>query len=132
MHPTEGSYDGTTQTSEDPYLDDFLPKATASGFTLSDGTYWHDHPSGVNETLTCEWIGIRHSSYQNGQKIWGSFNIALWSKYGEKGRDGDGVEYIFYRTTEYPHTFNGNSNPYNWYQESGDYQNSEYILENSG
>ena len=69
MSETEGSYDGTTASSEDPYLDDFLPKTTANGFTLQDGTYWHDHPSGVNENLTCEWVGVRHSSYQNGNKI---------------------------------------------------------------
>jgi hypothetical protein len=24
----------------------------------------------------------------------------LWSKYGDKGRDGDGVEYIFWGRTE--------------------------------
>lgn len=103
MSETYGTYDGETRVSEDLYKDDFLPMVTASGFTLTDNElkigndfFWHDHPAGVNESLTCEWVGMRHSSYQNGQKLWGEFNIALWSKFGADGRDGDGIEYVFW------------------------------------
>lgn len=119
MSATEGSYDGTTASSEDPYLDNFLPKTTANGFTLQDGTYWHDHPSGVNENLTCEWVGIRHSSYQNGNKIWNAFNIALWSKYGANGRDGDGIEYVFFALTPEQHEFVQAGMTYNNVEYSG-------------
>lgn len=107
MSQTYGTYDGLTKVSEDLYADDFLPMVTASGFSPSDDElkigndyFWHDHPAGVTLQLPCEWVGVRHSSYQNGQKIWGSFNVALWAKYGERGRDGDGVEYVFWDLTE--------------------------------
>lgn len=107
MSQVYGTYDGLTKVSEDLYADDFLPMVTASGFSPSDEElkigndyFWHDHPAGVTLQLPCEWVGVRHSSYQNGQKVWGNFNIALWAKYGEKGRDGDGVEYVFWDLTE--------------------------------
>lgn len=61
MSATEGTYDGEHKTSEDPYLDDFLPMATASGFVLLDDElkidndfFWHDHPAGVTELFACE------------------------------------------------------------------------------
>ena len=61
MSPTYGTYNGTTKVSENPYQDDFLPMATASGFTLADNElkigndfFWHDHPAGVTEQLPCE------------------------------------------------------------------------------
>lgn len=104
VHETQGSYDGSTPATEDPDRNDFLPKATSDGFTLKDGTYWHDHPSGVTEELQCEWVGIRTSDpyVSNNDGVvhnnWGSFNIALWSKWGKNGRDGDGIEYIFCRS----------------------------------
>ena len=108
MSPTYGTYNGQTKVSEDLYKDDFLPMATANGFTLDDNElkigndfFWHDHPAGVTENLPCEWVGMRHTSYDlQGDKLWGNFNIALWSKYGANGRDGDGIEYVFWDLTE--------------------------------
>ena len=107
MSPTAGTYDGQHKVSEDPYEDDFLPMATASGFTLADNElkigndfFWHDHPAGVDEQLSCEWVATRHTYYQNGQKLWSAFNIALWSKFGANGRDGDGIEYVFWGLSE--------------------------------
>lgn len=81
MSPTYGTYDGQTKVSEDLYEDDFFPMATGS--FLSDTTiardlelmigndfFWHDHPVGVTEQLPCEWVGMRHSSYDlQGDKV---------------------------------------------------------------
>lgn len=77
MSPTYGTYNGQTKVSEDLYEDDFLPMATANGFTLADNElkigndfFWHDHPAGVTENLSCEWVGMRHSSYDlQGDKV---------------------------------------------------------------
>lgn len=112
-HPTLGTYDSEdvvnrTEVSEDIDRDDFFPKVVASGFTVNDGTYWHDHPQGVTSSLPCEWVAVRHSTptvvVDNGSytkhKNWGEFNVALWSKYGKNGRDGDGIEYVFWDLTE--------------------------------
>ena len=120
-HSTLGTYDSEssvtrTEVSEDPDRNDFFPKAIASGFTLADGTYWHDHPQGVTEQLPCEWVAIRHSSpsvvmegnVQVKHQNWGDFNVALWSKYGTNGRDGDGVEYVFFALT--PEQYNDRRN----------------------
>lgn len=79
---------------------DFFPAVT--GLTsYPDGTYWHDNPAGVNETLTHEWIAMRMKPA--GAVMWTDFNVALWSKFGEKGRDGDGVEYVFFPVTKEQH-----------------------------
>ena len=57
---------------------------------------WTDNPSGVSEKNSHEWISVRHKNA--GETKWGSYSTpALWSKWGEKGQDGDGVEYIFKR-----------------------------------
>ena len=76
---------------------DFFPAAT--GLTVySDGAYWHDNPAGVNEQLTHEWIAMRF--LPAGAVMWSDFNVALWSKFGEAGRDGDGIEYVFWPLSE--------------------------------
>ena len=57
---------------------------------------WYDHPSGVDAVNQYEWFCSRQ--YRN--NAWTEFtDPAIWSKYGVNGIDGDGVEYIFTRTT---------------------------------
>lgn len=57
---------------------------------------WYDQPSGVDAVNQYEWFCSR--MYRNG--AWEQFTEpAIWSKYGTNGIDGDGVEYIFTRTT---------------------------------
>lgn len=57
---------------------------------------WTDNPQGVSSIYLYEWICVRYKT--NG--IWGEFSSpVVWSKWGEKGMDGDGYEYIYKRTT---------------------------------
>ena len=88
-----------TKVVKDPLLDDFFPSVDIA--TKTDGNYWHDHPSGVTEQLPYEWVATRTSALQNGVRYWSSnFSVALWSKFGADGRDGDGVEYVFWGLSE--------------------------------
>lgn len=105
-----------TPTSEQ--IDDYVP--TDLG--------WTDTPRGVTTTYQGEWVSTR--SKKDGK--WGPFSQpALWSKWGANGQDGDGVQYIFYRTTtnndpDNPTPNNTNSDAY---QETGDFEGIEYIPE---
>lgn len=57
---------------------------------------WTDHPSGISQEKKCEWI-CSHYLEESGQ--WSTWSEpAIWSRWGEAGKDGDGVEYIFQRT----------------------------------
>lgn len=74
-------------------------------------TNWTDNPQGITKDLPYEWVAIRTSD-RNG--VWSQFiGPILWSKWGQNGMDGDGVEYIFYAAASEV-TFNGNLNPANW------------------
>lgn len=54
---------------------------------------WTDEPTGVDNTTRFEWVALRKKV--NGS--WLAFNApTLWSSYG---RDGNGIEYIYIRTT---------------------------------
>lgn len=53
---------------------------------------WTDNPTGISEQYKYEWMCLRLRT-TNG---WGNFtDPVLWAKWGDKGTDGDGVEYIF-------------------------------------
>jgi hypothetical protein len=57
---------------------------------------WFDNPQGVTSTYLYEWICVRYKK----SGVWGEFSSpVVWSKWGEKGMDGDGYEYIYKRTT---------------------------------
>lgn len=60
------------------------------------GYKWSDNPQGVSSSYLYEYVSTRSSYIQNGNTYWNTFTTpTLWSKYGENGMDGDGVEYIF-------------------------------------
>ena len=62
-----------------------------SGIT-SDGTVWTDNPQGVSENAMYEYISQRSKN----NDVWSAYSIpVIWSKWGEKGMDGDGVQYVF-------------------------------------
>jgi hypothetical protein len=46
----------------------------------------------------------------------------LWSKWGDKGQDGDGFEYIFLLSQEGDPSQIANPTPQNWSNLSSDYQ----------
>ena len=96
---------------------------------------WTDNPLGITNIYDYEYCSIR-SKARNGD--WGPFCPPfLWSKYGEQGIDGDGIEYIYYRSLDNNAvTFgdNDNINPVTWFNNgiSSDYQtNDEYTPNNS-
>lgn len=54
---------------------------------------WEDNPRGISETYKVEWVCIR---VRGKGAAWGDWTEpTIWSKWGERGKDGDGVEYIF-------------------------------------
>ena len=89
---------------------------------------WTDRPQGVDPGNRVEWICTRKKI--NG--VWGDWEgPTIWSAYGEKGQDGDGVEYIFYLdSTGRPPI---NPTPEDW-QYNTDYQNTdvEYVPKDLG
>lgn len=103
----------------------------------NNNTLWTDNPTGVDEENRFEYSCVRYKN--NG--VWGPYSPPfLWSAFGEKGRDGDGLEYIYYLTDNAD--FNTNPTPdavtkkfnnepltteeqeiYNEYQNSDEYVN---------
>lgn len=80
--------DTPTEISQEP---DFRPEVYING--VDQGVKWNDHPEGIDEEWRYEWMSQRTKDEHG---IWGSFSsVAQWSRWGEDGIDGDGVEYIF-------------------------------------
>lgn len=58
---------------------------------------WTDSPSGITATYRYEWVCVR--TKPSGSGTWSAFSTpVIWAKWGNKGTDGDGMEYIFQRT----------------------------------
>lgn len=58
-------------------------------------TGWNHSPQGITENNKYEYVSIR--TKEAGSESWGDFsNPVVWSKWGEKGQDGDGVYYEYY------------------------------------
>ena len=58
-----------------------------------DANGWYDNPQGVSEEFPYEWVMMRTGTMYE----WGAWQgPTLWSKYGANGKDGDGVEYVYY------------------------------------
>lgn len=58
---------------------------------------WTDSPSGITATYQYEWVCVR--TKPSGSGTWSAFSTpVIWAKWGDKGADGDGMEYIFQRT----------------------------------
>lgn len=67
------------------------PSYNADG-KLSSG--WTASPSGITETYKYEYVSVRSKSPEG---VWSEFSApVIWSKWGEKGQDGDGIEYRYY------------------------------------
>ena len=95
--------------------DDFIPEG------------WEDHPQGVDEINTVEWMCTRTRNKEpneNGNFEWGEWvGPVVWSKYGINGKDGDGVQYIFFKTRN-REDIPKNPTPKDW-KENEDYQNTD-------
>lgn len=111
------------------------------------GTGWTDSPSGVSKDAMYEWVSQRRKERdKEGIAKWGPYTAAvLWSKWGEKGMDGDGYEYIYTRTADIdivpstpnsvqqddfvPTISNGASIDYNWSDDPKGLVSEEYKAE---
>ena len=70
------------------------PSSVNEDGSVPDG--WKDHPTGVSESNQYEWMCVRTKT----DDLWSDWNgPTVWSKWGANGKDGDGVEYIYKRTT---------------------------------
>lgn len=113
---------GSSGTGADTNDKDFCYYRTTKGQDIKDvqkpdgDNYydWTDNPQGVGydkETgvfYDNEWMCVRVKT--NG--VWGKWiGPVLWSHYGENGTDGDGIEYIFTKTS----TGAPIENPSSWY-----------------
>lgn len=113
---------GSSGTGADTNDKDFCYHRTTKGQDIKDvqkpdgDNYydWTDNPQGVGydkETgvfYDNEWMCVRVKT--NG--VWGKWiGPVLWSHYGENGTDGDGVEYIFTKTSAGAPI----ENPSSWY-----------------
>ena len=113
---------GSSGTGADTNDRDFRYYRTEKGHDIKDiqkpdgDNYydWTDNPQGVGvdkETgvfYDNEWVCVRIKT----DGVWGEWiGPVLWSHYGENGTDGDGVEYIFTKTS----TGAPISNPQGWY-----------------
>ena len=55
---------------------------------------WTVSPQGITEIYKYEYVSVRN---KKPGEDWGEFSApVIWSKWGEKGQDGDGVEYKYY------------------------------------
>lgn len=76
-----------------------------------DRTVWTDNPQGVDNTYMYEYISQRSKI----NDVWTPYSTpVIWSKWGEKGMDGDGVEYIFKRFESEQSWGNRSDNPSTW------------------
>lgn len=58
---------------------------------------WTGSPSGITATYQYEWVCVR--TKPSGSGTWSAYSTpVIWAKWGDKGTDGDGMEYIFQRT----------------------------------
>lgn len=125
--PFNTSTDNVNEIDEIKYYD---PNGDFNEAPSSDVLHdvWTDNPLGVTSTYDYEYAAVRRKP-AGSNSAWGDFSKPfLWSKYGEDGVDGDGVEYIFYRTegTTAADFTNAGKNPKNWLHNEGYQTTSEY------
>ena len=99
-------------TPDGENTDDYIPtySKVVNGITLQ----WSDKAKGVDDKYLYEWQSERKKIDTN---TWGKFTAPiLWAKYGEKGKDGDGVQYIFKVSQTY--VKQDNPTPDNWSTDS--------------
>ena len=108
QYPTKGS--SMTDTEYKAVLDEFFDDVNASdneGYwpkTGNDRQKWTDNPQGISDDPghKTEWVWQRSlpSGLEDVPINWVYMPApVIWSRWGEDGTDGDGVEYIFYAGT---------------------------------
>ena len=94
-----GSDDRTGLSLEDwQELVDYVPalgNPTDFGYPITPTTYWNDNPYSISQEWPLEYRASRFKK----DGVWSEWkDLILWSTWGQRGHDGDGVEYIFTRT----------------------------------
>ena len=88
---------------------------------------WTDHPQGVTVNMQYEYVSTRKKV----DGVWQAYSVpVVWSKWGEKGMDGDGIEYIFLVTDSNAIPSGDAYNPTKWTADEG-FQQTEYIRSGS-
>lgn len=111
-----------------PNENKFVPDNNDS---LNVGTEWENHPTGIDENMKVEVVCVRTKTADEPWSKWS--NCTIWSKWGEDGMDGDGVEYIYLVT---PAEINGipttsghvKDTMVPTYSLDGDYQKDEFCF----
>ena len=86
----------------------------------SGGITWTDNPQGVQADMMYEYVSMRYKR----QDVWTAYTTpVIWSKWGEKGMDGDGYEYIYKLTA----TANVPDNPTPANTSTTEYQTADYV-----
>ena len=94
---------GTHYPATDPDKGDLFDSVEFAGSTsflssTNKKIEWFDHPQGVSKEHKNEYVFSRYKR-TSGEDIWFyAEKPELWAHWGETGRDGDGVEYIFMRS----------------------------------
>lgn len=88
---------------------------------------WTDRPSGITSIYKYEWVSTR--KYDLVKKLWGEFSKpAMMSRWGEDGKDGDGIEYVYIRTIDEVNP-GAPKIPERWMDMDNEYQtNDEYAV----
>ena len=75
-----------------------IPTTPSNNPDVDDWTGdWSDNPKGITEELRCEWVCSRQ---RNADGKWGNWiGPTIWSVWGNAGKDGDGMQYV-YKLTE--------------------------------
>lgn len=80
--------------------EDLFNRVSANGSASYMGNVvWFDHPSGVSPDHRNEYVFSRYRRNESSAWSYADYPV-VWSHWGEKGMDGDGVEYIFMLSTE--------------------------------
>lgn len=115
------------QSNRKPTKDDkpIEPENKLEDDYIPDG--WLDHPQGVDENNQYEWMCTRTRNKEvneNGELEWGEWvGPIIWSKYGVNGKDGDGIQYVFFKTIN-REDIPKNPTPKDWKQNE-EYQNTD-------
>lgn len=87
---------------------------------------WTNNPQGIDVDNQCEWVSTRKKELRGAWQNWNT--PVIWSKWGVKGQDGAGIEYIYLRNNgESVNNPTPSNTSTDRYQEKGDYEDIEYI-----
>lgn len=90
------------------------PTASTTIYAPTSTAYnkWTSSPCGITETYKYEYVSVRTKAA--GAANWGDFSTpVIWSSWGEKGTDGDGIEYKYF-IADVPGVYNYTAGDQTW------------------